>query len=82
MPRVVHFELGAVEPERAVAFYQNVFGWSITKWEGPEDYWIVTTGPEKDPGIDGAIMQHKDAKPRTVNTVEVSSVDAFARTVE
>jgi predicted enzyme related to lactoylglutathione lyase len=29
MHRVVHFELGAQEPERAAKFYQQVFGWQI-----------------------------------------------------
>ncbi len=82
MPRVVHFELGAVEPERAVEFYRKVFGWIISKWEGPVDYWLVTTGSDDAPGINGAIMRHKDAKPRTVNTVDVPSVDESTKTVE
>jgi len=44
MPRVVHFEIHADDPQRAANFYQGVFGWDIKKWEGPEDYWLVTTG--------------------------------------
>ncbi len=82
MPRVVHFELGAVKPERAAEFYRDVFGWEISKWEGPEDYWLVTTGAEDQQGINGAIMRHQDAKPRTVNTIEVDSVDKFAERVK
>ncbi len=82
MPRVVHFELGAVEPERAARFYESVFGWEIAKWEGPVDYWLVTTGSEEQRGINGAIMQHKDAQPRTVNTVEVSSLEEYVQKVE
>jgi predicted enzyme related to lactoylglutathione lyase len=35
MPRVVHFEIHAGDPERAVKFYQALFGWSLQKWEGP-----------------------------------------------
>ncbi|MGZ7136310.1 MAG: VOC family protein, partial [Methanobacterium sp.] len=38
MPRVVHFEIPADDPERAIEFYKNVFGWKIDKWEGPFDY--------------------------------------------
>lgn len=82
MPRVVHFELGAVDPARAVCFYRDVFGWEINKGEGPSEYWLVTTGPEDEPGINGAILQNKDARPRTVNTIEVHSVDEYARKVE
>jgi predicted enzyme related to lactoylglutathione lyase len=33
--RVVHFDINAADPERAVNFYQQVFGWQITKWERP-----------------------------------------------
>jgi predicted enzyme related to lactoylglutathione lyase len=28
MPIVVHFELPADDPQRAVGFYEKVFGWS------------------------------------------------------
>ena len=34
MPRVVHFEISADDPERAVKFYQKVFSWEIKKWDG------------------------------------------------
>jgi len=35
MPRVIHFDLPADDPERAIRFYETVFGWQIRKWEGP-----------------------------------------------
>lgn len=63
MPRVVHFELSADNPDRAVKFYTKVFNWKIEKWAGPQDYWLITTGGEKEPGINGAIMQRSDPKP-------------------
>src|SRR5262245_12610717 len=79
MPRVIHFELGADDPERAVKFYQDVFGWQIHKWDGPQDYWLVTTGAAGTPGIDGAIMRRMPGH-ATINTVDVASVDdAVAR---
>ncbi len=81
MGRVIHFELGAVEPERAAKFYGDVFGWEISKYPG-FDYWILKTGAEPEPGIDGGILKHKDAQPRTVNTIQVESVDEFAKKVE
>ena len=43
MPRVVHFEIHAQDPERAVRFYERVFGWSAQRW-GSEEYWLLTTG--------------------------------------
>ncbi len=61
MPRVVHFEITAEKSERAVAFYEKVFGWKIEKWSGPMEYWMATTGPADQMGINGAIM------PKTVS---------------
>jgi len=45
MPRVIHFEIPASDPERASAFYKKTFDWKIEKWPGPTEYWLVTTGP-------------------------------------
>ena len=79
MPRVVHFEIDAKKPERAVKFYEKVFGWKIKQW-GKEQYWMVQTGDSKTPGIDGGIMPKKDLK-TTVNTVGVDSVDKAVKKV-
>lgn len=79
--RPIHFELGVVEPARAVKFYETVFGWKGTKWDGPMEYWMMTTGPQGEPGIDGGIMIHQDKSPRTVNTIGVESVDEFTKKV-
>jgi len=62
MGRVVHFEIGADDPQRAIRFYEEAFCWEIKKWEGPLEYWLVMTGPEKEPGIDGAIMKRNNIK--------------------
>jgi hypothetical protein len=81
MNRVVHFEFGAVEPARAAEFYRQVFHWEITNWPGPQEYYLVTTGPNDQPGINGGIMRHEDGQPRTVNTVEVESLEQCAARV-
>jgi hypothetical protein len=81
MPRVVHFEIGADDPERAVKFYEEAFGWKINKWEAPTDYWLVQTGEEGEPGIDGAIMRRESGW-TTVNTISVPSFDEFAKRVK
>jgi predicted enzyme related to lactoylglutathione lyase len=41
MPRPIHFEIHAADPERAIAFYQALFGWEFSRWEGPRPYWII-----------------------------------------
>ena len=60
--RIVHFELPADDPKRAITFYEKVFGWTITKWEGPKDYWLVVTGPDEEPGINGVIAPRRPRK--------------------
>lgn len=80
MSRPVHFEIMAANPSKAAEFYSKVFGWQINKWEGPADYWLVITGAEGTPGINGGIARSQ-GEPLTVNTIEVSSVDEFAEKV-
>ncbi len=81
MPRVIHFEIAADDPERAVGFYTKVFGWKIEKWDGPSEYWLVTTGPENEPGIDGGLGRRSEPGAGTENTVGVDSVDAAVEKV-
>ena len=57
MGRVVHFEIHAEDPERAATFYKDLFGWSIAKTDAPVDYWLVITGPDSEPGVNGAILR-------------------------
>jgi predicted enzyme related to lactoylglutathione lyase len=82
MSRVIHFEINADEPERAVQFYTNVFGWKINRWDGPEDYWLVTTGESSEPGIDGAIQTRTNPNMATVNTIGVDSLDQALANVQ
>jgi len=59
MPRVIHFEIHAGNPERAIKFYGEVLGWQFNKWDGPMPYWLVTTGPGGLPGINGGLIQRR-----------------------
>jgi len=82
MPRVVHFEIDAKKPDRAIKFYEKVFSWKIKKWEGPVEYYLITTGKESEPGIDGGLSRRTESEPSTVNTIDVPSVDEFIKKVE
>ncbi len=80
MPRVVHFEIPADDPERAAQFYQSVFGWTIQTWGGPEPYWLIITGPDSEMGINGAIMRRGEPLAGSgltgyICTVGVPSID-------
>ncbi len=63
--KVVHFEIHAADPERAVKFYTSAFGWDIKKWEGGAmEYWLIMTCPENTPGgINGGILRRKGEAP-------------------
>ncbi len=82
MPRVVHFEIHADDPERAGRFYGNVFGWEATRWDGPEPYWLVRTGPDDQPGINGGIMKRRDPRGNVYNTIDVPDVDRYTKKIE
>jgi uncharacterized protein len=76
MSRVIHFEIHASNPERAIDFYQKVFGWTFQKWEGPMPYWLVTTGPAGEPGINGGLLSRQGGEP-----VDGQAVNAYVCTV-
>jgi predicted enzyme related to lactoylglutathione lyase len=78
MPRPVHFEFSADDPDKLADYYREVLGWKITKWEGPMDYWLIETGEEGEPGIDGGFGKRDDkTPPGTVNTIDVPDIDEF-----
>lgn len=86
MGRPVHFEIHADDPARARRFYEALFDWSFERW-GEQEYWIVRTGPEDQPGINGGLLRRPDdgGDRMTVTgwvcTVEVDDLDAALATV-
>ena len=82
MPRVVHFEISANDPEKIAAFYENVFGWKITKWEEPAEYWLAETGEGDEPGINEGIMRSDEVFSGTVNSVDVPDIDTYVEKVK
>lgn len=80
MNRPVHFEIQALEPERAAKFYSEIFGWEISKWPGLDwDYWVIMTAPKdsKDQGINGGLLKRPAKTP-----AEECGVNAFVCTME
>jgi uncharacterized protein len=84
MPRVNHFEIYTENPEEVRPFYESVFGWKFSKFEGgPLEYWLITTGEDKDPGIDGGMAYPREGQsPGTINTVAVDSLDQTIKKIE
>lgn len=46
------------------------------------DYWMLTTGPADQPGIDGAIAPRQEQFTVPINNLDVESVDDVVRRVE
>src|SRR5579864_2484654 len=92
MNKVVHFEIVAIDPLRAIDFYTKVFDWKFKKMEGGEmDYWMVMSVPQNTPGaINGGLRKEMgtDVKEQTksingfVCIVAVSSIDDILGKIE
>lgn len=84
MGRPLHFEIHVDDMERARSFYEKVFGWSFQSW-GDVNYYVIATGEEGTPGINGGMMPRQggsgDKVTGWVNTVGVDDLDAVLATV-
>lgn len=85
MNTVAYFEIQADDPEAAMRFYADVFGWRFVKQEGlPIPYWRIETA-----GIHGGLLQRPaDTPPAGCGTnayvcsMEVPDFDAAAALIE
>jgi len=82
MPRVVHFEIHADNMERAAKFYTDLFGWEFIKWEGEWEYYLIGTGDDNQPGINGGLMKRispndGESVIAYVCTVDVENLDKY-----
>ena len=74
---ICHFDISADDPERLKEFYEKLFGWKITKTEGPVDYWLIETG-----GVGGGIAKREKPEDSITNFVCVESVDEYSKKIE
>jgi uncharacterized protein len=79
------FAIHVDDTDRAIAFYQAVFGWRFEPW-GPPGFYLIHTGDDASPGVLG--LMHKRHQPRTGSglngfecTFSVDDVDAIAAAV-
>jgi uncharacterized protein len=76
IPKVIHFEIPAIDTKRAVNFYKKAFDWEFSNYGGDEmDYWLITAGTDKEPGINGAIAKKDEVHATTINTLGVVSFE-------
>ena len=81
MPRVEYYEINADDPQRAMTFYKEVFGWRFESWKGPFEYWLARTGEEGEKGIDGGIQRRTDPRAMVINYIGVRDIDELVRKI-
>jgi len=81
MSRVIWFDMRAQDPQKAIDFYTRVFKWDFKKSNMPMDYWLITTGDPKTPGIDGGLTQGEPIRP-VVNTIAVEDLTTTIEKVQ
>lgn len=82
MPRISHLDFSADEPERAVNFYNKIFGWQINKWGGPTEYWEIKTGEPNELGIDGGLSKRDRIGQWITPFINVTSTDQYTSKIE
>lgn len=84
MNRPNHFEIYTDNPEATQLFYKDVFRWNFQKFEGgPIEYWLVTTGDDNEPGINGGLTRPREGQSSgTINTVAVESLEKTIAKIE
>jgi predicted enzyme related to lactoylglutathione lyase len=74
MSRVVHFEIPVSDPAKSQQFYAKAFGWTFSQF-GEAPYWLANTGPDDQPGINGAIMKRNHPQQPVTNAITVDDID-------
>lgn len=82
MPRISYLDFSAEDLERAVNFYNKIFGWQINKWDGPLEFWEIKTGEPNELGIDGGLSKRDRIGQWTTPFINVSSVDQYIAKIE
>ena len=82
---VRHFAINADDLPRARRFYERVFAWKFEPW-GPPGFFLIATGTEKEPGIQGALQGRRELVPGQRMTgyecsIAVDDVDQVAAAV-
>lgn len=89
MNKVVHFEIPFENEERAKKFYQDVFGWQISKMPEMEYNSVTTVETDqqtmmpKTPGaINGGMVKKDPTGPSPVIVIDVADVDGHLKQIQ
>ncbi|MBN2231067.1 MAG: VOC family protein [Candidatus Thorarchaeota archaeon] len=83
MNRVYYFEMPVDDFDRAIKFYENIFGWKITKEERPSGpYYSVKTGESDKPGINGSFFKREEGWSTISNVINVNDIDTVIEKIK
>jgi uncharacterized protein len=78
--KLAHFAIEADDVERALGFYETVFGWQFSPWGSPGFYLIDGAG------VHGALQKRRESLPNGRKGYEcsfaVSDIDATSKMIE
>ena len=80
--KIIHFEIPAKNPEKAMKFYSDALGWEFSKWPGPIPYWFTKSGTKSAPGIEGALAIKESDDDIVVNTIGVTNIDDVIKKIK
>ena len=85
MGRPIHFEILVEQPASLAEFYERVFDWRVSRWDDPDPdaeqgYFLLGTGEDDQPGIDGALM-HRHFDQKVINTIGVEDIATIIEAV-
>jgi len=80
------FGITADDVSRARRFYEQVFGWRFEPWS-PPDFYLIHTGDEKEPGVQGLLHKRREPVKGTGMTgfectIGVENIDETTRAIE
>jgi len=89
MDKVVHFEIPYDDQKRAQKFYQDVFGWQISKFPDMDYYMATTcktdpntTMPSEPGAINGGLLQKDPTGKHPIIVIAVESVENYIKKIE
>ena len=89
MNKVSHFEIPYEDQERAQKFYEEVFGWQITKFSDEGYYLVFTTKSDpntmmpSEPGaINGGLLKRDSTAKNPLLVIDVPNIDDHIKKIE
>ena len=89
MNKVSHFEIPYEDQERAQKFYEEVFGWQITKFSDEGYYLAFTTKSDpntmmpSEPGsINGGLLKRDSTAKHPLLVIDVPNIDEHIKKIE